>query len=140
MFSTVFGFELRQQFKKPFTWVFLALMFVQGLYYMRHSGEYFSADETFANAPAIMYTVLAGMGYISFIITALLGGHSLNKDLENRTTALLYTTAAGESGFFWGRYFGSMLVLLLLNVGYLIGIITYSFLPVENLGRFLYRH
>lgn len=136
MFFTIFSFEIRQQFKKPFTWVFLGLMFAQGMYYMHHSGEFFSADQTYANAPAIIYTVLAGMGYVSFILTALLGGQALSKDLENRTAALLYTTNADEGSFFWGRFWGAALVLLLLNVAYLLGILAYNFLPIPNLGPF----
>jgi len=136
MFNTVFSFEVRQQFKKPFTWVFLLLMIVQGMYYMRHSGEFYSADKTWANAPAILYTVLAGMGYLGFIITAILGGTALGKDIDNKTSAILYTTKAGERSFFSGRYAGSFLVLLLLYSGYLAGIIIYNYLPVPNLGPF----
>lgn len=134
MFRTIYNFELRQQFKRPFTWLFMLLMFAQGVYYMRHSGEYFSADKTYANAPAIMYTVLAGIGYISFILTAMLGGGALTKDLDYRTSSLLYTTQAGQTAFFWGRYTGAFSVLLAYNLAYLLGIIAYSFLPVANLG------
>lgn len=136
MFNTVFSFEIRQQFKKPFTWVFLVLMVVQGLYYMHHSGEFYSADKTWANAPAILYTVLAGMGYLGFIATAILGGTALGKDIDNRTSALLYTTKASERSFFSGRFAGSFVVLFLLYSGYLAGIILYNYLPVPNLGPF----
>lgn len=134
MFSTIFSFELKQHFKKPFTWIFLLLMIAQGLYYMRHTGEFFGADKTYANAPAILYTVLAGIGYIGFIVTAILGGTALAKDLDYRTSSLLYTTRASQQSFFWGRYLGSISILLLLNAGYLLGIILYSCLPVPNLG------
>lgn len=134
MFSTIFSFELKQHFKKPFTWIFLLLMMAQGLYYMRHTGEFFGADKTYANAPAILYTVLAGIGYIGFIVTAILGGTALAKDLDYRTSSLLYTTRASQQSFFWGRYLGSITILLLLNAGYLLGIILYSYLPVANLG------
>ncbi|WPQ60117.1 hypothetical protein SIO70_17380 [Chitinophaga sancti] len=136
MFSTVFKFEVRQQFRKPFTWIFLLLMVLQGVYYMHHAGEYFSADKTFANAPAILYTVMAGLGYIGFIVTAILGGAALGKDLDSRTTALLYTTGVRQSSFFWGRYTGSLLTLLFLYGGYLVGILLYNLLPVPNLGPF----
>lgn len=134
MLNTVFGFEIRQQVRKPFTWIFALLMFAQGLYYMHHGGEFYSADQTYANAPAIMYTVLAGIGYISFILTAMLGGGALAKDLEHRTAAPLYTTGVKEPTFFWGRFSGGLAVLLLFNVAYLLGIVLYSFLPIPNLG------
>jgi ABC-type transport system involved in multi-copper enzyme maturation permease subunit len=134
MFKIIFNFELKQHLKKSFTWIFLLLMVAQGLYYMRHSGEFFSADDTYANAPAIIYTVLAGIGYIGFIVTAILGGTALSKDLDYRTSSLVYTTRASESAFFWGRYAGSISVLFMQNAGYLLGIILYSFLPVPNLG------
>ena len=136
MFNTVFSFEIKQQLKKPFTWVFLLLMISQGVYYMHHSGEFYSADKTYSNAPAILYTVLAGMGYIGFIVTAILGGSALGKDIDNRTSAILYTTRSGERSFFWARYAGSFTVLLLLYAGYLLGIILYNYLPAPNLGPF----
>lgn len=136
MFSTVFKFEVRQQLRKAFTWIFLLLMVLQGVYYMHHAGEYFSADKTFANAPAILYTVMAGLGYIGFIVTAILGGAALGKDIESRTTALLYTTGVRQSSFFWGRYTGALLTLLLLYSGYLVGILLYNVLPIPNLGPF----
>ena len=136
MFNTVFFFEIRQQLKKPFTWVFLLLMILQGVYYMHHSGEFYSADKTYSNAPAILYTVLAGMGYIGFIVTAILGGSALGKDIDNRTSAILYTTRADERSFFWARYTGSFAILFLLYAGYLAGIVFYNYLPVPNLGPF----
>lgn len=136
MFNTIFYFEIRQQLKKVFTWVFLLLMILQGVYYMHHTGEFYSADKTYANAPAILYTVLAGMGYLGFIVTAILGGAALGKDIDSRTAPLLYTTRAKEAAFFWGRYAGSLVLLLLLFTGYLIGIVLYNFLPVPNLGPF----
>jgi ABC-type transport system involved in multi-copper enzyme maturation permease subunit len=136
MFNAVFSFEVRQQWKKPFTWIFLLLMILQGLYYMHHAGEFYSADKTYSNAPAILYTVLAGMGYIGFIVTAILGGTALGKDLDYRTSALLYGTGVSEMAFFSGRYAGSFAVLFLLYAGYLAGIVLYSYLPVPNLGPF----
>jgi len=136
MFNTVFRFEARQHLKKPFTWIFLILMILQGVYYMHHAGEFYSTDQTYTNAPAILYTVLAGMGYIGFIVTAILGGTALGKDIDNRTSALLYTTRASQASFFSGRYAGSFIILLLLYAGYLAGIIAYNYLPIPNLGPF----
>lgn len=136
MWRTVFRFEIIQQLRKPFTWIFLLLMVVQGVYYMHHAGEFYSADKTFANAPAILYTVMAGMGYVGFIVVAILGGAALGKDLDSRTTAILFTTGVRQSAFFWGRYTGSLLTLLMLYAGYLAGILLYNVLPVPNLGPF----
>lgn len=139
MFKTTLRFELLQHIKKPFTWIFLLLMFLQGLYYMRHTSEFFSADKTYANAPAVIFMVLAGIGYIGFIVTAILGGSALTKDIEYRTAPLLYTTRATEFSFFRARFLGSFLILLGLNLGYLSGIILYSYLPIPNLGPLSYK-
>ncbi|MDQ1087161.1 hypothetical protein [Siphonobacter sp. SORGH_AS_1065] len=134
MFSTIYRFEVRQHLKKVFTWVFLFLMMAQGVYYMHHSGAFYSADRTFANAPAIVYTVLAGMGYLGFIVAGIFGSLVLGKDLEYKTASFLYTTRATENTFFAARYLGSLVVLLLLYGGYLLGIMLYNYLPIDNLG------
>lgn len=134
MFSNIFRFEIRQHFKKSFTWIFLALMVAQGVYYMQHSAEFYSADKTFSNAPAIVYTVLAGMGYLGFVVAAIFGGMVLGKDIDHKTASLLYTTRAKEKQFFLARYLGSFVVLSLLYGGYLVGILLFSYLPFPNLG------
>ncbi|SEM00732.1 hypothetical protein SAMN05216436_101133 [bacterium A37T11] len=136
MISTLFSFEIKQHVKKAFTWVFLVLMIAQGVFYMHHAGEFYSADETHANAPAIVYTVLAGMGYLSFIVGAILAGTALGKDLEYRTAPILFTTRVHESTYFLARYAGSLCVLAFLCSGYLLGIWSYNFLPVAHLGPF----
>lgn len=136
MFGFLFRFEVKQHLKKTFTWIFLALMVVQGSYYMHHSGEYYSADKTYANAPAIVYTVLAAMGYLGFVVAAIFGGMVLGKDVDYKTASILYTTRVQEKTFFLARYLGSFSVLALLYAGYVIGIVLYSYLPIPNLGPF----
>ncbi|NSL86898.1 hypothetical protein ECE50_008655 [Chitinophaga sp. Mgbs1] len=134
MFSVIFRFEIIQHLKKPFTWIFLFLMILQGIYYMHHAGSFYSADQTYANAPAILYTVLAGVGYIGFIVTAILAGTAVGKDLEYKTAPLLFTTHASSRAYFAARYLGSFVILFLLCAGYLAGIICYNYLPVANMG------
>jgi len=134
MFKTIFQFELVQQLKRPFIWVACFLMFIQGIYYMQHSSEFYANDETFANAPAIFFTVFAGVGYVGFIVTAIVAGAVLTKDLQSRFSAILFTTSATENGYFWGRYAAGFTIISVLNVFYLLGVICYSFLPVRNLG------
>lgn len=134
MLKSIFTFEINQQTKRPFIWVICILMFFQGIYYMHHSGEFYANDETYANAPAIFYTVFAGIGYIGFIVTAILAGTVITKDLQSRFSSILFTTSASESGYYWGRYWAGFTILLGLNFFYLLGAFCYSFLPVKNLG------
>lgn len=134
MFRTIFNFEIIQQLKRPFIWVICVLMFVQGIYYMHHSGEFYANDETYANASAIFFTVFAGIGYIGFIVTAIIGGAVITKDLQSRFSSIVFTTSASENGYFWGRYWAGFTIVLGLNLFYLLGAFCYSFLPVKNLG------
>lgn len=134
MLKTIFQFELVQQLKRPFIWVACILMFIQGVYYMQHSSEFYANDETFSNAPAIFFTVFAGLGYVGFIVTAIVAGALLTKDLQSRFSSILFTTSASENGYFWGRYWAGFILISVLNIFYLSGVICYSFLPVKNLG------
>lgn len=139
MFKNIFLFELKQEFKKRINYVFFILFILQGVFYIKHSSDFFSADTTFHNAPAIIYTVLAGTGYLTFILVALFASRALGKDLDNKTGALFYTTAVSESTFFWSRYLSSFFILLILSTGYLIGILIYPYTyisPPEKLMNF----
>lgn len=134
MFGTIFNFEIIQQLKRPFIWIVCLLMFVQGIYYMHHSGEFYANDETYANASAIFFTVFAGIGYIGFIVTAIIGGTVITRDLQSRFSPIIFTTSASESGYFWGRFWAGFIIVLGLNLFYLLGAFCYSFLPIENIG------
>ncbi|MGO1671842.1 MAG: hypothetical protein ACTHYC_13540 [Sphingobacterium sp.] len=134
MFKTIYNFEIIQQLKRPFIWIICILMFLQGLYYMHHSGEYYANDETYANASAIFFTVFAGIGYIGFIVTAIIGGAVITKDLQARFSSIIFTTSASESGYFWGRFWAGFTIMLGLNLFYLLGAFCYSFLPIPNMG------
>ncbi|WP_128331503.1 ABC transporter permease [Apibacter sp. HY039] len=134
MFTSIYLFEIRQQLKRPFIWIVCLLMYLQGIYYMHHSGEFYANDETYANAPAIFFTVFAGIGYVGFIVTAIIAGTVITKDLQSRFSSILFTTSVSESGYFWGRYWAGFTLLLILNFFYLLGAFSYSFLPVKNIG------
>lgn len=134
MFKTIYNFELSQRLKRPFIWVICILMFVQGIYYMHHSGEFYANDETYANASAIFFTIFAGIGYIGFIVTAIIGGTVITKDLQARFSSIIFTTSASEGGYFWGRFWAGFTIVLGLNLFYLLGAFCYSYLPIPNLG------
>lgn len=101
---------------------------------MQHSSEFYANDETFSNAPAIFFTVFAGIGYVGFIVTAIVAGAVLTQDLQSRFSSILFTTSATENGYFWGRYWAGFTIISVLNIFYLAGVTCYSFLPVKNLG------
>ncbi|WP_166924871.1 ABC transporter permease/M1 family aminopeptidase [Flavobacterium poyangense] len=134
MIKAIYNFEIRQQLKRPVNWVICFLMLLQGIYYMHHSGEFYANDETYANASAIFFTVFAGIGYVGFIVTAIIAGTVITKDLQSRFSSIIFTTWASESGYFWGRYWSGFTIMLGLNFFYLLGAFCYSFLPVKNLG------
>ncbi len=134
MLKSIYNFEIYLHLKRPFIWAVCLLMFLQGIFYMRHSGEFYANGETYANASAIFFTVFAGIGYVGFIVTAILAGTVITKDLQYRFSSILFTTSASESGYFWGRYSAGFMIMLGLNFFYLLGAFSYSFLPVKNLG------
>ncbi|OXA95857.1 hypothetical protein B0A75_18485 [Flavobacterium oncorhynchi] len=131
MFKNIFLFELKQQSKRRINYVFFILFVLQGVFYIKHTSDFFSADTSFHNAPAIVYAVLAGTGYLTFILVAFFASKALGKDLDDKTASLFYTTAVSESAFFWSRYLSSFFILLALSTGYLIGILIYPYTGIS---------
>lgn len=135
--KAVFLFELSRQLRKPFTYIMWLLLFVQAIYYVFHAGEFFVTDGAPYNSPVMLYTLLAGVGYVSFVVYAILGAQVLNKDLEYKTAALLYTSSVSESGYFWGNFLAVFSTLLIIMSGHLLGTFGFQYMGLVPPDRLM---
>ncbi len=135
--KAVFLFELSRQLRKPFTYIMWLLLFVQAIYYVFHAGEFFVTDGAPYNSPVMLYTLLAGVSYVSFVVYAILGAQVLNKDLEYKTATLLYTSSVSESGYFWGNFLAVFTTLLIIMSGHLLGTFGFQYMGLVPADRLM---
>ncbi len=137
MMKTILPFELRTRFASPLTWLMLAMMCFQGIWYSLAVYDFYVHDQALINGAGIFYVCLSGGGIILMIIIAMITGMSLYRDIEERTALFLYAFPINEKRFFLGRFFAAYAVNLLLVVAYVLGMVMMPYLgvgPAEKFG------
>lgn len=119
---TIARFELFYQLRQPAFYLFVVLIFGQGLWYSAQlTNLYAYTDPTLTT-----YLTLASPGVIVAITTVLLAGQSLTKDLDYRITPYLFSLPITSRMHFAGRFIGTYVTALLLAVFYPVGIGVYT--------------
>ena len=131
MMKKIMKFEIFYNFKRPFTYLFFVMLLAQGIWYSAGINDYYSESNTLMNAPVLMYQNLAGMGMILIIIVAIISAGALARDLEFKTAETIYSSPLNEKRFFIGKYFGVLLVNLIVVLGYPLGMLL---LPYTGIG------
>ncbi|RZK63567.1 MAG: hypothetical protein EOO85_31040, partial [Pedobacter sp.] len=133
----VFRFELSRQLKKPFVYIMWVFLFAQALYYVLNAGEFILTDGAPYNSPIMLFTLLAGIGYVSYVVYAVLGTQVLNNDLEYKTASYIYTSSVSESSFFWGRFLGILTTVAIIMLGHLLGVFLFEYTGIVPEDRLM---
>ncbi|MVM41489.1 hypothetical protein GO730_33695 [Spirosoma sp. HMF3257] len=119
---TIARFELVYHLRQPAFYLFAFLVVGQGIWYSSQVTALYSYSD-----PAVTtYLILASLGVVLAIVAVLMAGQSLTKDLDYRTTAYLFTLPITSRMHFAGRFIGTYATVLLLSVGYPVGILLFS--------------
>ena len=127
MFGPLFGFELRSHFRRPVTWVYVAIVFFMAFFAV--STESFVTGQVLGkvkkNSPyslAQLYGVLLAVGQI---ITSALVGTTVLRDYDAGVHEILFSTRITRAAYLGAKYLGALLAMLLvfaaLPVGALVG-------------------
>ena len=124
-------FEFRYHLHRPAFYLFAAFVWVQGIWYAQSASSQFAGND----ASALAYLSLASLGIILAVVSVLLAGQSLTKDIDYRTSPYLYTLPVTSRAFFAGRFLGTYLTVLTLAVFYPLGVGVYQLLmPLPGSG------
>jgi len=128
MLGKVIGFELRYRFKKPLTYIFMAMMVFQAIWYAKGSFDYYVSDNIFMNAASIIYRSLAGGGMLMIIAIAVVTGTALFKDIDYKTGETFYSYPVSDKTWLAGKFLAAYIVNLSICLAYALGfsIIQYS--------------
>jgi ABC-type transport system involved in multi-copper enzyme maturation permease subunit len=127
MFGPLFAFELRNHFRRPVTWLYVAIVFFMAFFAV--STESFVTGQVLGkvkkNSPyslAQLYGVLLAVGQI---ITSALVGTTVLRDYEAGVHEILFSTRITRAAYLGAKYLGALLAMLLvfaaLPVGALVG-------------------
>jgi ABC-type transport system involved in multi-copper enzyme maturation permease subunit len=130
MFKTFFFTEIRYSLKQPMIYIFLALMtlFVFGATASDNIIIGGSVGNVFKNAPHIITIYTTVMGIFGLLIAAAFFNNAALRDHNNDFSEILFTTPLSKAGYFFGRFFGALIVATIPLLGVFLGSLIGSFL------------
>ena len=123
MRNHIFSSELIYRIKRPLTWVFAFMLLVQGATYSRSTYDLIVNDGVWVNAAGITHVNIAGVGFLLFVIVAIITGTVIYKDIEYRMAGIVYTKPVNEKQYFLKKFLAAFSINALLSLAYIIGIV-----------------
>ena len=142
MFLQIFLFELRYRAKRPATYLYFFLFFLIGFLSMA-TGSTPASEKVFHNAPWVMASANITFSMLMMLVCSAVMGVPLYRDIEHQTRQYLFSYPITKFGYFWGRFIGSFVVVLVIGSAFNWGSIAgtsigpiMGWVPAERIGSF----
>ncbi|MFT4754525.1 MAG: ABC-2 type transport system permease protein [Salibacteraceae bacterium] len=129
MFSTFFFNELKYTLKQPMVYIFMLIMalLVFGATASDNVQIGGSVGNIVKNAPFVITTFTAIMSIFGLLIAAAFFNNAALRDYNNQFNEILFSTPLSKSGYYFGRFFGALIISTIPLLGVFIGVIMGSF-------------
>jgi ABC-2 type transport system permease protein len=117
MFWQIFLFELKYRIKRPATWIYFFIFFLIGFLSVA-TGSTPASEKVFHNSPWVMASGNILFSMVGMLICSAIMGVPLYRDIEHQTRNYFYAYPITKGGYFWGRFWGSFLFVLLIGTGF----------------------
>lgn len=121
MFTELIRFELACRLKKPGAYIYFLLLFFFTVFLFTKGFLPLTGNQH-VNAPASIAQYYAGMTMMMLLVTSAIMGMPLFRDIAYNTGAFYFSFPISRSGYFWGRFGGSFLVLVFISLAMPAGI------------------
>jgi ABC-2 type transport system permease protein len=120
MFGKIFLFEVQNRLRRPAIYIYFAaaLIFTASSF---ATGSMPLGEKEHINAPYMLAFWCAAMSMIMMLVSSSVMGTALYRDIEFNTKDYYLTYPITKAGYFWGRYAGSFLLMLLLGASIILG-------------------
>lgn len=135
MLSKIIAFELKYRLRRPPTYIYFGLVFLVG--FLSIAWEDFSqfgaGGQIKMNASYALYSLMGTISFIPMIfVSSAVMGVPIVRDYEHRMESILFTTNITKFDYLFGRFIGSLIILIVISSGALLGPIIGSFMPWVN--------
>ena len=134
MFGHLLAFELRSHFRRPVTWLYVAIMFLLAFFAVSTDailiGE--SLGKVKKNSPyslAQLYGIVLAIGQI---ITSALVGTTVLRDVDVGVHELLFTTRLTRRGYLGAKFLAAFAAMLLVFAALPVGALLGTVMPWVN--------
>jgi len=142
MFWQIFVFELKYRIKRPATWLYFFAFFLFGFISIG-TGSTPATEKVMHNAPWTMADANVVFSMFALLICSAIMGVPLYRDIEHQTRYYLYSYPITKGGYFWGRFLGSFVFVLITGTAFSWGAIVgsglgpiFGWVPAERIGHY----
>ncbi|HWA33371.1 MAG TPA: M1 family aminopeptidase [Cyclobacteriaceae bacterium] len=142
MFWEIFFFELNYRRVRPVTYIYVGVIFLLSFFIVTNPTLKLSGSigHVNANAPYVIAYLTMAFSLFFTMITSSVMGVAVVRDFENNTEAIMFSTPMTKGEYLFGRFAGSLVVLVLMNlaavIGMVVGFTFGKYLPWEMAWRF----
>lgn len=145
MFKEFFLLEIRSAFKRPMIYIFFFLIALLSFGAVVSDNVVIggSVGNVFKNAPIVITQFVGTLSLFGILIAVAFFNNAALRDYNNQFNEILFSTPIGKASFFFGRFFGALVLTTIPLLGIYLGVIIGSFLgPImgtvgaERIGPF----
>lgn len=121
MFSKIFLFEIRNRVRRPAVYLYFSAVLLFTVFAFS-TGSLPVGEREHINSPYLITFWCCGMTMMIMLVSSSLMGTALYRDIEYQTKDYYLTYPITRAGYFWGRYFGSFVFMIIIALAIPIGI------------------
>lgn len=142
MFWQIFLFELKYRAKRPATWIYFFAFLLFGFLSVA-TGSTPASEKVMHNSPWVIANGNILFSMFAMLICSAIMGVPLYRDIEHQTRNYLFSYPITKGGYFWGRFVGSFVFVLLIGTGFSWGCLAgsaagpfFGWVPPERIGSY----
>src|ERR1700749_1756317 len=121
MFLKIFLFEIQNRVRRPAVYLYFSAVLLFTLFSFA-TGSLPAGEKEHINSPYLISFWCAGITMMMMLISSSVMGTALYRDIEYQTKDYYLTYPITKAGYFWGRYLGSFVFMILVALAIPIGI------------------
>ena len=129
MWYEIFKFELKYRVKRPETYLFFGFLLLFSIVGVDFIFQGVDIGLMKKNAPLIIAKTMGAITGIFMIMTSMIMGVPILRDVQYNTEALLFVNPIKKRDYLLGRFLGSFTILLFIFSGLLFGLMLGSQMP-----------
>jgi len=122
MITRILAFEFTQRLRRISTYVYFLVFFALGFLFVLMSGGAFpnatvdfgTGGRVLVTSPFALNLIIMFISFFGVVVSAALAGQATYQDVENNTTAFLYTAPITKFDYLGGRFLGALAVQLVI--------------------------
>jgi ABC-2 type transport system permease protein len=122
MVAQILAFEFSQRLRRISTYVYFVVFFGLGFLFVLMSGGAFSGasvdfgtgGRVLVTSPFALNVIIMYISFFGVVVSAALAGQATYQDVENNTTAFLYTAPISKFDYLGGRFLGALAVQVVI--------------------------